>query len=184
VGGSYDREVAAVESGDLAELQSLGGRNHRSVDGAQGEVPVASDELSDAKPVLAGHGLADQIAGREVAEEADFGFSAEPAGQEVGHFGHDEYGYDQGAGVGFEEFQGFVVVVVVGVDVGIERSGVDNDRYGATSSRRISSIRTETSCEPLWPAAAAIRRRRPAGRDPRWVSIASRVSSDTVTRLR
>lgn len=84
----------------------------------------------------------------------------------------------------FQERESFDVVVVVGVDVGVERSGVDKDRYWATSSRRISSIRTETSWDPLLPAPAAIIRRRPVGRDPRWLSMASLVSSETVTRLR
>lgn len=67
----------------------------------------------------------------------------------------------------FEELKSFNVVVIVGVDVGIQRSGADKDRYRVTSSRRISSIRTETSWDPLRPAAAAIIRRRPVGRDPR-----------------
>ena len=44
-------------------------------------------------------------------------------------------------------------------------------------------MRTETSCDPLRPAAVAIIRRRPVGRAPRWFSMASRVSSETVIRL-
>jgi hypothetical protein len=85
--------------------------------------------------------------------------------------------------VGFKEVHAFVVMIVVRVDVGIERTGIDEDGYWVTSSRRISSIRTETSCEPLRPAAVAIIRRRPVGRVPRWPSMASRVSSDTVMCL-
>ncbi len=85
--------------------------------------------------------------------------------------------------MGFEEVDAFVVMIVVRIDVGIERTGIDEDGYLDTSSRRISSIRTETSCDPLRPAAVAIMRRRPVGRVPRWLSMASRVSSDTVMRL-
>ena len=55
-----------------------------------------------------------------------------------------------------EQFEALGVVVVVCVDVGVERAGVDEEGYRATSSRRISSMRTETSCEPLLPAAEAI----------------------------
>jgi hypothetical protein len=63
--------------------------------------------------------------------------------------------------VGFEQFEALGVVVVVFVDVGVERAGVDEESYRETSSRRISSMRTETSCEPLLPAAEAINFRRP-----------------------
>lgn len=54
-----------------------------------------------------------------------------------------------------EEIKGLVMVPVVGVDVGVERPGVDQDRYLATSAARISSIRSEMSSRPLRPAAAA-----------------------------
>ena len=63
--------------------------------------------------------------------------------------------------MGLEQFEALGVVVVVCVDVGVERAGVDEKGYRETSSRRISSMRTETSCEPLLPAAAAINFRRP-----------------------
>jgi hypothetical protein len=44
-----------------------------------------------------------------------------------------------------EEFEALCVMIVVGVDVGIERPGVDEKRYLFTSARRISSIRSEIS---------------------------------------
>ena len=47
--------------------------------------------------------------------------------------------------MGLEQFEAIGVVVVVRIDVGVERPGVDEQGYRATSSRRISSIRTETS---------------------------------------
>jgi hypothetical protein len=68
--------------------------------------------------------------------------------------------------MGLEQFEALGVVIVVCVDVGVERSGVDEEGYRETSSRRISSMRTETSCEPLLPAAEAINFRRP-DRPPR-----------------
>ena len=42
-------------------------------------------------------------------------------------------------------------MTVIGVDVGIERPGIDHYRYGRTSAARISSIRSEMSCRPLLP---------------------------------
>lgn len=78
-----------------------------------------------------------------------------------------------------EEFEALGVMVVVCVDVGVERTGIDEKRYRETSSRRISSMRTEMSCEPLLPAADAISFRRPDPA-PRCASMASLVSSDTV----
>ena len=63
--------------------------------------------------------------------------------------------------MGLEQFEALGVVVVVCVDVGVERAGVDEKSYRETSSWRISSMRTETSCEPLLPAAEAINFRRP-----------------------
>jgi hypothetical protein len=47
--------------------------------------------------------------------------------------------------MGLEQFEALGVVVVVGIDVGVQRPGVDEDGYRVTSSRRISSMRTETS---------------------------------------
>jgi hypothetical protein len=85
--------------------------------------------------------------------------------------------------MGLEQLKALAVMVVVRIDVGVQRAGVDEQGYRATSSRRISSIRTETSCEPLLPAAEAISLRR-SGPPPRCASIASRVSSDTVEPLR
>jgi hypothetical protein len=68
--------------------------------------------------------------------------------------------------MGLEQFEALGVVIVVCVDVGVKRAGVDEERYRETSLRRISSMRTETSCEPLRPAAEAINFRRP-GPPPR-----------------
>jgi hypothetical protein len=47
--------------------------------------------------------------------------------------------------MGLQQVRASLVVLVVGVDIGIERAGVDDERYDAISLRRISSIRSETS---------------------------------------
>jgi hypothetical protein len=78
-----------------------------------------------------------------------------------------------------EQLEAFLVVRVIGVDVGIEGARVDDEGYRDTSARRISSIRTEMSCEPLRPALAASSLRLPFAA-PRWASTASRVRSEIV----
>lgn len=108
----------------------------------------------------------DQIAGGEVAQEPDFGVVAESGSEQVDHFGDYQDGYEHWTRVGFEQLEALGVVVVVCVDVRVEGAGVDKESYWETSLRRISSMRTETSDEPLLPAAAAINLRRPV-RPPR-----------------
>jgi hypothetical protein len=48
-----------------------------------------------------------------------------------------------------EQSQARLVVTVVGIDVGVQRTGVDDDGYRAASARRISSMRSEMSSRPL-----------------------------------
>jgi hypothetical protein len=119
VSRAYDGEVAVVQGYDLVDLEALGRRHHRGVNGTKWKVAVAADEFGDTKPVAAAHRFGDQIAGGEVPKEAGLGFDAEPAGQQVGHFGDDQYGDYQRTRMSFEELEGFEVVVVVGVDVGV-----------------------------------------------------------------
>lgn len=45
----------------------------------------------------------------------------------------------------FQQLEAGRMVVIVGVDVSVERPGVDDQRDGANSEARISSIRSETS---------------------------------------
>lgn len=66
----------------------------------------------------------------------------------------------------FEQLETLVVVVVIRVDVGIERTGVDDQSYRETSMRRISSMRAETFPDPLRPDPAASSLRLPR-LDPR-----------------
>jgi len=75
-----------------------------------------------------------------------------------------------------QQFECGAVIAVVGVDVGVERAGVDEEGYGVTSAARISSMRSEMSSRPLRPAAARNRR----GGPPTWRSMASRVTSEMV----
>jgi hypothetical protein len=82
-----------------------------------------------------------------------------------------------------EKLKALGMVAVVCVDVGVQRPGVDQERYGRPSARRISSIRSEISDRPLAPAPAAISRRRPLW-EPKCSSMASLVTSETVVARR
>lgn len=44
-----------------------------------------------------------------------------------------------------EQLETLPVVLIVGVDVGVERTRIDDESYRDTSARRISSMRTEMS---------------------------------------
>lgn len=83
-----------VEGGYLGDVESLGRSHYGGVDCSKWQIPIAPNEFSDSKPVLAGHGFTDQIAGGKVSEEPDFGLNTEPAGQQVCHLSHDKYGND------------------------------------------------------------------------------------------
>jgi len=83
----------------------------------------------------------------------------------------------------FEQVEARGVMLVVAIDVCVERAGIDDQSDEPTSLARISSIRSEMSERPLAPAPAARSRRFPRGAASS-VSIASRVSSDTVVPRR
>ena len=122
----------------------------------------------------------DEVAAGEIAEEADLGFRPQAAAEQIDDLGDDEGRNDQRAWMRLEQIEAGAMVAVVAVDVGIEGAGVNEKRDQATSARRISSIRSDTSDSPLAPAPAARRRRRPFTVRPRCASMASRVNSDTV----
>ena len=164
VSGAYGGEVAPVDGGDLLDPQPFGGGHDRGVDGTYRQLPVAHDQLSDAQPVRRRDGLDGERAASEVPEEADLRVCPESSRQEVRHLGDDQGRDNERPGMGFEKFQRGRVVRIVGIDVGVERTGVDDDRgYRPTSAARISSMRSETSLLPLRPAAAAPSRRRSEG---------------------
>lgn len=86
-----------------------------------------------------------EAAAGEIAEEANLGLPSEPGPDQAGDLGDDERGEDERAWVGFEQLQAGRVVGVVCIDVGVEGPGVEDQRDGAISAARISSIRSETS---------------------------------------
>jgi hypothetical protein len=182
VAWANDAEVAAVERRHFGDVEALGRGDHRGVHGPERQVAVLGDELRDADGVAGMQRLDREASAGEIAEEANLGLPAQPGCDQVGDLGDDERGEDEGAWVGFEQLQAGRVMGVVGVDVGVEGTGVEDQRDGAISEARISSIRSETSLWPLRPLAAALRRRRSPA--PRCCSSAVRVTSAIVTPRR
>ena len=111
-GGLDDVEVPAVGRRDLACVESFGRRDDAGVDGAEVEVSVAGDEFGDAEPVAGCDGFGEEVAGGEVADEADLGLGAEPGGDQVDDLGDDQGRDDQGSWVGLEEVEAGGVVGV------------------------------------------------------------------------
>lgn len=85
--------------------------------------------------------------------------------------------------MGFKKLEARPLVLIVSIDVGEERPGVDDQSDEPNSAAKISSIRSEMSVRPLAPAPAARSRLRPA-RTPRCASMASLVSSEIVVLRR
>ena len=160
MGGSNDGEVPAVECGDLGGSEAFGRCHDRTVDGPQRQVPIPTDQFGDAEPVTRHDCLNGELTRGDITQEANLGVDAKPCSDEVGHLGDHEHGNDQWTGMVQQELERFGVMAVVGIDVGIQRSRVDEEGYRVTSAARISSIRSEMSSRPLRPAPAA-RRRRP-----------------------
>lgn len=157
----YDAEVSPVDRRDFGDGEPLGRRDNRSVDGAKREVAVRSNELGDPQPVSGRNRLDRERSSGEVPQEADLGFDTQARCEQIGDLRHDEDGHDQWAGMRLQKLERRLVMRVVGVDVSVERAGVDdNARYRRTSAARISSMRSETSVKPLCPDFAAPRRRR------------------------
>jgi hypothetical protein len=142
---AHNAEVTAIERRHFGGVEPLCGGDHRSVDGAERQVAIFGDELGHANRVVGMQRLDREAAAGEIAEEADLGFPAETRLDQVGDLGDNEGGDDERPRMGLEQLQAGGVVGVVGVDVGIERPGVDDQRDGASSAARISSIRSETS---------------------------------------
>jgi hypothetical protein len=156
VGRTNDREVPAIEGGDLHDVETLGRHDDRGVHGAQRRVSIGRHELGDPDPVRGADGLGDQVPGRQVTQESDLGVGTDPGPEQVGHLAHHELGDDQRPGVSLQKGETGFVVPVVFVDVRVERPGIDDQRDLRASRRRISSIRRAVSFRPLRPALAAI----------------------------
>lgn len=122
------------------------------------------DQLSDPEPVACGHRFNTEMTRGEITQEANLGGGTQSRADEIADLGDDQRRNHQRSWMGQQEVQAGCVVLVVGIDVGIEGTGIDDQGDGTTSRANISSIRSETSRRPLRPAAAASR----VLRAPRW----------------
>lgn len=146
-----------IECCDLGDVEPFGCSDYRCVNGSEGEIPMLAHQLGDAEPVTGHYRLGGELPGGEIAEEPDFGVCSEATPDEVDGLGDDERWDDQGTRVGEQEVKRLAVVAVVSIDVGVERSCIDQSGYLATSAARISSMRSEIFSRPLRPAPAARR---------------------------
>ena len=153
--------MASIEGGHVTDRQPLSGGDHGAIDRSQWPSSVGLDQFGDARPILGCDVFGDQVADGHVPQEPHFSVVTESSPDEVDHLRQYQYGYQQRTRRVLEQFKALGVVVVVCVDVGVDRAGIDKEGYRETSWRRISSMRTETSCEPLLPAAEAMNFRRP-----------------------
>ena len=123
--GPDDCEVATVEGSDLGDPQPLASHHDGGIDRPQGQVVVGPHELGDAQPIARLHRLDGECPSREIPQKADFRRSAESRRYEVDDLGDHQMRDDQGPGMGFQQLQAGCVVPIIGVDVGIERAGVN-----------------------------------------------------------
>ena len=151
-----DAEMASVERDDGHQPQPLRSGHQRRVDGSQRQVAVLPHELRDSQPVSFVNSLDKEFAGSERSEKANLGPGTKTRLDQIRHLRDHENRDQKWAGRLFEYGHAVFVPPVVGIGDRVERSGVDEDGYRPASSLRISSIRCETSPEPLRPAAVKL----------------------------
>ena len=178
--GPDNGEMPTVQRCDLTNPQPLRGGDDRGIGCSEGQITVGDDELGYAQPVGGRDRFSDQVPGRQVAQKASLGVHPKSRADQVVGLCDHEHGDDQRSRMCLQQLQAGLVMTVICIDIGIERSGVDQDGYRATSALRISSMRSEMSGCPLWPTPPAISRRRLPVLWSRCASIASRVSSEIV----
>jgi len=123
---SHDREMAAIDRRQLSYVEAFGGGDHGSVDRAEREVAVDRHQFGDPQPVTGGDRLGDEVAGRQVTDEPDFGIDADSRREQVHDLSDHELGDQKWSGMRFEEREAFDMVGIIDVDVGVERAGVDD----------------------------------------------------------
>ena len=96
----------------------------------------------------------------KIANETSLGFGAEARSDEIGNLGYDELRKKQRTAMGFEQLAARCVVGIIGIEGRVERPRIDDQPDCRSSVRRISSIRSDTSCCPLRQAFPPARRRR------------------------
>jgi hypothetical protein len=147
--------VPTIERRQRRNPEALGRSHDRGVDRSQGQVAVLPDELADSQPIAGAHRLYREGAAGDIAEKPDFRLRTDASRQQIRDLGDRQDRDDERARMRLEQPTTGVVMAVVGIDVSVERSRVDEERYRPASLAKISSIRTEMSSRPLAPAPAA-----------------------------
>lgn len=143
--GPNDGEVTAIEGRDGRHVEPLGRGDHRRVNRSERKVRVLGHQFGDAQPVDWIDVERRQVPGREIAEELDLGGRTQARREQVSDLGdHQDRDQDRSRVIS-EEAQRRGMMGIVCVDIGVERAGVGEQAAQPSSSRRISSIRSETS---------------------------------------
>ncbi len=122
--------MSPVERGNLRDTEPFCGCDDRSVGGAEGKVSVLSNKFSDPHPVTCVDVFGEDVPCCQITEKSDFGICAQASADEIGDFGDDERRDDEGSRVSLEQVEASGVVAVVAIDVGVERTGIDDQSDG------------------------------------------------------
>lgn len=86
------------------------------------------DELDDSHEVTGVNWLKREVAQRKVAEESGFCLPSQAACDQIGNLGQNQRWHDQRTRVGLQQLKTCRVIRVVPVDVGVQRTGVNDQR--------------------------------------------------------
>jgi hypothetical protein len=117
-----------VERRDLNDSVPLSGSNNGRIDATERQVVVLGNQLRNPDQIGSMDRLDCDAAGGEVSEEPDFRLPAQSCGEQVYDLSNDKTRDQQGAGIRLEKFQTARMMSIVGVDVGVQGTRVDDQR--------------------------------------------------------
>src|SRR5690242_13495997 len=129
VARAHHSKVATVECRHFARAEALSCGDHRCVDGAKRKLVIARDQLRNAQDVRGLDRLQAHLAGSKVTEKSGLSLPAETTCDQVSDLCDDERGNDQRAGMSLQQLEARLVMSIVAVHVGVERPGVNDERY-------------------------------------------------------
>jgi hypothetical protein len=97
--------VPAIERGDLGDAPAFSRGDHRSVDAAEREVAVASDELGHPQQVGRMDWFHQEAAGCQIPKESHFGLPTETRREQVGDLGDDKAWNKQRAAMALQQLE-------------------------------------------------------------------------------
>ena len=115
-----------VNRRDRCNSKALGCGHDRCVYRAQRQVAVGVYELCHPEPITSRHRLDAEVARGEVTKKAHFGIDTQSGGHQVADLGDDQSGHKERTRVRQQEVEAGLVVPVIGIDVGVERTSVDD----------------------------------------------------------